>query len=311
MLMAKAFWILAALDGLALLTQLTLGLNEKGHNDGGREMGLMFFVLLPLLILAGTCLAFAWLPFTPLRWLLLAVVALPASFDAYLGIAKLGLRSVNDPANGFPNPAMRDTVRAVSKLDVEGVRKSAPGMDKDIDQGRVDAPLRIVIQSMVDEIRSRVPAQTERHLEIVKILLENGAKPNDALEIACWTKSEALLRLLFQHGADPNFVNKYGSSAFLGCLGGGMVTGSTVPGARAFIEAGAHFKEPTRYGTPAKFALSSGSYDAALYLVEQGSDPQEEEFVAELRLQLGMKQQPAPELLTLAKLAKVSATTHQ
>jgi len=305
--MVHAFWILAALDGIALMTLLVLGINEKGHNDGGREMGLLFFVLVPLLILAVDCLAFWLVPVNAIRWVCLAILAVPGAFYAYVGVAQLGLRVVNDPTNGFANPAMRETVRAVSKLDVEAVRKWAPNMDKEIDQGRVDAPLRIVIQSMVDEIRTRLPAQTDRHIEIVKILLENGAKPNEVLEIACWTKSEPLLRLMFEHGADPNFVNQYGSSAFLGCLGGGMVVGSSLPATRAFVEAGARFKEPTKYGTPLSFATNSGSFDAALYLIDRGANPRTEEFREEVRSKLGDPSVDAPaDLLELGRRAGVT-----
>ena len=76
---------------------------------------------------------------------------------------------------------------------------------------------------------------------------------------------------MFEHGADPNFVNQYGSSAFLGCLGGGMVVGSSLPATRV----------------PIKFAASCGSFDVALYLIDRGAEPKKEEFREEVRSKLG------------------------
>ena len=98
--MVHAFWILAALDGMTLLTLLVLGLNERGHNDGGRELGLLFFVLLPMLILAAVCPTFWFVPVIAARWICFTILAIPGAFCAYLGVAQLGLRAVNDPKHG-------------------------------------------------------------------------------------------------------------------------------------------------------------------------------------------------------------------
>lgn len=299
--MVDAFWIVAALDAAGMLAVLLLGWNEKGRHDGGREMGLLFFILLPLLVLGVACGAFALFPNPAVRWLCLALVALPAAFYAFVGVSQFGLRFVNDPSGGFANPAMRKTVRAVSRLDVEEVRRWAPQMDKDIDQLRVDAPLRIVIESMVAETKRHLPPQTDRHLEIARILLANGAKPDEVLEIACWTRSGPLLRAMFEAGADPDYVNQYGGSAFLGCLGRGVTVGSSLEVAKAFVEAGANYKDRTPYGTPVSFAVNCDSFDIALYLLEKGVDPNSEQLRNEVKAKLREhKQSLPPDLLELA-----------
>jgi hypothetical protein len=192
-MLIEAFWAIAILDAIALLVTLVAGLRAKGPQDGSIGMGLLFYVFVPGLVLLVTAFVFALVPWAAIRWICLVVVAAPLSFYAYVAAAQVGLTFINDPAKAHANPAMQKLVRAVTRFDVEGVRQWAPQMDKDIDQGDPNAPLRLVINSMLKEIQTRLPAQTAPRLAIVKILLDNGAKPNEALAWACFTKSGELL----------------------------------------------------------------------------------------------------------------------
>ncbi len=275
LMLVKAFWGLAALNAAGLLTLFVLGLRERGHNDGGREMALIFYVIVPAILLVGTAAMFSLVSMPLVRWLCLAVVAAPIAFYAYVAFAQFGLSFVNDPSNAYQNPAMKKLVRAVTRLDVEEVKRWAPQMDKDIDQMDPNAPLRMLIDMMVQEKKTRLPAQIERHLEIFEILLKNGAKPNSVLRIACWPRSGELLRMMFAAGADPNYTEEIGGPVFFACLDGGLgVTGPAVPMVKEFVSAGVAVNRPSDMGfLPATYAADCSQYDAALYLLDHGAEP--------------------------------------
>lgn len=274
-MLVKAFWGLAALNAVGLLILFVLGIRERGHNDGGREMALFFYVIVPAILLAGTAALFSLVSVPLMRWLCLAVVAAPIAFYAYVAFAQFGLSFVNDPSNAYQNPAMKKLVRAVTRLDVEEVRKWAPQMDRDVDQMDPNAPLRLLIDMMVQEKKTRLPAQIERHLEIFEILLKNGAKPNSVLRIACWPRSGELLRMMFAAGADPNYTEEIGGPVFFACLDGGLgLSGPALPMVREFVSAGVAVNRASDIGfLPAIYAAACEQYDAALYLLDHGADP--------------------------------------
>lgn len=273
--MTKAFWILTTIDALSLLVLLTVGLTSRGHNDGGREMALAFYVILPLVLLGLTVLLFWFFPLPLVRWFCLAAAGAPLVFVGYVTLARFGVTFVNDPAYAYQDPSMRNLVRAIHRLDVEEVKRWAPQMDKTINQGDVSAPLRLTIDKMVQEQKARIPARTEPHLAILKALLDNGARPNEAMQVACWTRSAQLFTWMFQAGADPNYVTEYGGPVFFSCLDSGLgVPGSVLPVVKTFVAAGVDVNKPSNIGlTPAHYAFDCGNFDAALYLLDHGADP--------------------------------------
>jgi hypothetical protein len=300
--MTKAFWLLAAADALGLTVLLLLGLNSKGHNDGGREMGIVFFVILPMLILAATVAVFSTVSLALVRWLCLAVVTIPAAFYLMVGAIRVADPIINNPGNSHGTPEMRKLVRAVDRLDVEAVKQWAPHMDKSIDQGEPAAPLRVVIDKMVKEQQTRLPAQTGRHLAILKTLLENGARPNEALHVACWTRSGELLGWMFAAGADPNFNERYAGHVFFACLDQGLgVPGSVLPMVKEFVKAGVDVNAESPIGfRPATYAAECGNYDAALYLLDHGAKPDDKlrSIAKQRRAEQGDK--ASPDLIALA-----------
>lgn len=296
-MLIKAFWTIAICDAIALLIMLVAGLRAKGPQDGSIGMGLLFYVILPGLALLASAIAFALVPWAAVRWICLAVVAAPLSFYAYVAVAQFGLTFINDPAKAHANPGMQKLVRAVTRLDVEGVRQWAPQMDKDIDQGHPNAPLRLVINSMLKEIQTRLPAQTAPHLAIVKILLDNGAKPNEVLEWACFTKSGELFTLLFQAGADPNYKTTYGGPVFFSAISSQTVVGSVLPMVKAFVEAGVDVNAVGNIGQrPLEYAIGCRKLDAALYLLDHGAilDPGNPSVHSEIKSELNKIGPEAP-----------------
>jgi hypothetical protein len=272
--MVKGFWILAFLDACLLLTFLFLTLTQKGHSDGGREMALVFFILLPLTVLGATVAVFTNASQPLIRWVCVAIVALPPAFYAKVGAGLLQSNIRNNPVNQYESQPMRQLIRAVTRLDVDEVRRWAPLMDKSLDQGQFNAPMRLAIDLMVKEQQTRLPAQTAAHLAILKILLENGAKPNEALQVACWTRSAELLHAMFQAGADPNFSAQYSGPVFFSCLDRGITAGSFVPVVEEFLAAGVNVNAKSSSGfLPASYAADSDQFDVALLLLSHGADP--------------------------------------
>jgi hypothetical protein len=180
-------------------------------------------------------------------------------------------------------------------------------MEKDIDQGQANAPLRVVIERILQGKRRQVNPPLKRHLEIVRILRENGAKLAGAMELAAWPNSPELPRLFFQHEADPNGLKKYGNSPhFPGVLGGRMLVESALPRVKASVKAGMDVNEPAPQGTPLAFAAKTGKFDVAPYRIEIRSGPKAADFRKELERKLQPGQagfEPSAELQELARRA--------
>ena len=51
----------------------------------------------------------------------------------------------------------------------------------------------------------------DQNVDLVQMLLDNGANPQDALHIACDDKNLDLIRMLLDKGADPNFTDRAGN----------------------------------------------------------------------------------------------------
>ena len=109
-----------------------------------------------------------------------------------------------------------------------------------------------------------VLAVKERHIGIVKILLERGADPNSEsgdtisdglLEIAVFWSNVEIAKLLLQHGADPN---KNGSYLLLGSA----VRNGSLAMAQVLVERGADINAANDFGdTALHVAAVSGGLD--------------------------------------------------
>lgn len=106
-----------------------------------------------------------------------------------------------------------------------------------------------------------VLAVKERHIGIVKILLEQGADPNSesgdtlndgVLEIAIFWKNVAMVKLLLQHGADPN--KKDGLYLLLGSA----VRKGSFEIVQALLEHGADISTPNGFGNTALHVAATG-----------------------------------------------------
>ncbi len=75
--MTKIFWAVVAIDALIFVVLLVIGLTSRVHPDGGKEMGIIFGIIAPGLLVALAVLAFALSRSTVIRAAALAVAAAP------------------------------------------------------------------------------------------------------------------------------------------------------------------------------------------------------------------------------------------
>jgi predicted Co/Zn/Cd cation transporter (cation efflux family) len=94
--MIPLFWTALALDAVLLAVLLVLSLAGSGHSDGGREMALLFYIIVPALIVAGCAVMFLRTTAPAKRTVALLIVTGPG-----LLLATTRLRSVTiDLASG-------------------------------------------------------------------------------------------------------------------------------------------------------------------------------------------------------------------
>lgn len=75
--MARLFWIVTALDAVLFVGLLVAGLTANGISDGGREMSLFFYVIVPAIVIGGAVLLFVKAESAAWRFVALLIVAGP------------------------------------------------------------------------------------------------------------------------------------------------------------------------------------------------------------------------------------------
>ena len=75
--MNKVFWVIVGVDAALFVALLVAGLTARAHPDGGREMGLIFGVILPGLLIAAAVSVYVLSNSRAVRVVALAIVAAP------------------------------------------------------------------------------------------------------------------------------------------------------------------------------------------------------------------------------------------
>ena len=198
------FWTIAAIDAALLVILLIITLQDRaGTHDGGRAMGIFFFIVVP-----GVALVLAMLMFhltsSPIpRSIAQAVILVPAIWFVKLRIEdRLIDRQVEAHRLGvgyFESATMRALGAAVVRRDVETLLRVGRGVD-------VNTPGRdmTLMRLAVDRPDARTSDGSE--LPVVRALLSLGARTDDAMPAACTRSDSALLSLLLAAGGNPNLM---------------------------------------------------------------------------------------------------------
>ncbi|MGM9483316.1 hypothetical protein ACS5PN_19120 [Roseateles sp. NT4] len=195
--LTQVFWVVAALDAALLVLALGMSLRGDGGRDGGREMGLFFFVLLPALLLVMAALSFHFSASRIWRGLALGVVLLPAIWWTQVQIQEwLITRRMAAKRAGtgyFDTEAMRRMGAAVVQRDVAALLHLGRGVDVNTPGHHNMSLLRLAVQGLEGD-----------DLSVVRALLDLGARADDALPAAVMRSDPALLEMLLAAGGNPN-----------------------------------------------------------------------------------------------------------
>jgi hypothetical protein len=202
MRLGQVFWVLAAADAVLILTAWAMALQDRGgSHDGGRTMGLFFFVLLPAAVLALAMLLFHFSTAWPVKAVALVIVVVPGLWflktQATNGLIERSLEADRHGSGYFDSQAMKQMGAAVVARDVATLMRVGPSVD-------VNAPGREMTLMRLAVASPDARLSDGRELPVVRALLKLGARPDDALPVACVRVDAALLELLLSAGANPN-----------------------------------------------------------------------------------------------------------
>jgi ankyrin repeat protein len=269
--MTPLFWIITALDALLFAVLLIAGLAARGGGiaDGGREMSLFFFVLVPGIIVGGGVLLFVKSESSVWRAVALVIVAGPGLL---LGLTRL--RSVmidyevQQNANGSGYFSGRDAKaagRAVVRRDTAALRTAAKGIDVSAAGARGMTLMELAMtRAWEGPPQSNAGASS---LDVVRELVALGANPNAGLEIATKVSDAAILEALLDAGAKPDHANDRGPVVFE------WLAVMPVANFTALLDHGMSPDIANRNGTPLIIeAGRADRWDLVLLLMARGAD---------------------------------------
>lgn len=211
----KIFWSVAALEALFFVVVFLMTVTQGGqHTDGGREMSIAFGAILPFLILGIASLIY-WKTSSPaLHIVLLVVVTIPAAWLASRWISEpFAARSAEAGGWIYKDSQLKAFIAAVSDGDFKKVRELAPSVDMNASGEMGITPLKFAIDKTAN-----AGDKTAARLEMVRLLLSLGAKPDTALPNACASNNSDITKALLDAGANPNYKDDDGKPAFFFCL---------------------------------------------------------------------------------------------
>ncbi len=210
-------WIVIGLLGLLVAAETLFP--AKGGDAAGRGMGQAFYYLaiIAFFVLLGlNLLPFPWAKYTGLGLILLPIFLI--KFDSmYVGLKKWMARTP-EGFNQDGTPWFRDAQKqrlalAIYNGDVDQVKKLLQTPIPELNAGESDGTT--MLQFAVNET-AYTSYKPEAKLECVKLLFDAGAKfdttnrqENPIHLGAATTGSAQLLKLLLEHGADPNARDVY------------------------------------------------------------------------------------------------------
>jgi hypothetical protein len=202
---SQLFWCVVGIEAALLLALFVIALQDRaGAHDGGRAMGIFFYVVVPALALALAVALFYFSASVMARSIALFVVLVPAIWFAKSRIEeRLIDRQIEARRSGvgyFASDAMRQMGSAVVRRDVATLLSVGRGVDVNT-VGLDDMTLMRLATDLPD------PRYSDgSELPVVRTLLALGANADTAMPAACARSDSALLDTLLAAGGNPNLM---------------------------------------------------------------------------------------------------------
>lgn len=263
------FWSVVALDAALFLGLLvSLLVQPGGSADGGREMGIAFFVIAPLILIGGAVVLYVFSRSMAWKIAALIIVAGPGLFIAAGQIRSAYIDYVvrqNALGRGhFSGSAMKEMGGAVVQADLATLQRLGPTVDINTVGERGTTLISMAAEQAFD---APDEASAGRRFAVIQTLIRLGAKPGPAMSTALKLKDPAVLNALLEAGADPNALTEHRSPLVFEWL-------STMPveNLRLLIQHGLNVNV-VQYNTPLPVEVTlQRRWDLLLLLAQSGAD---------------------------------------
>jgi hypothetical protein len=198
-------------------------------------------------------------------------------------------------------------VLAVYEQDSSKVRELSPKVNINaVSTLNGYTPLKLAVERAAE---AEAKPEADRALEMVRLLLSLGAKPNSGLHAACRSSRADLVRMLLDAGADPNNLEPGGTGppAFYGCFGS-PTEAAGLENLRLMKDKGANFTLKGDWLPAIPFAVSNGLWETVLYLHDSGVPLREDRdggwIARRVQEDLAAAKEPSEALKRVAELLK-------
>ena len=212
--MTPLFWTAVVFDAAMLLILLVLTLTGTRHADGGREMTLIFSIIVPAIIVAGGAWLFLTSKTPARRTVGLVIVAGPGLLLAATRVrsATIDYR-VRETAEGsgyFASRELKRAATAVVRRDLSALR----ALEKPVDVNAKGTQGMTLMELAVTRAWESPADGMASSLDVVRELLTLGADPNAGVAVATKLPDAAILAALLDAGAQPGFAGDNGPVVF-------------------------------------------------------------------------------------------------
>lgn len=275
LVMNRVFWSVVTLDALLFIGLFVASLGASNH-DGGRDMGIFFFIVVPVVILGMAVLLHVFTESVVWHVLALIVVAGPGLVLVYSQARDLYIDRViaqnRSGAGYFSDSPMRAMAVAVVQRDLPAMRKLGRVVNVNIVGGGDVTLLSLAVERAFERDwppanAKPLPASAGSHLEVVQTLLDLGAKPGPGIDGALKLAEPDILRLLLKAGGDPNTIASNEQPVVFRWL-----RSMSVETLRVLIDHGLDLNTTDR-GDPLAVVVTIGQrWDLLALLIERGAD---------------------------------------
>ncbi len=204
------FWITVIVDAIIVLILIVLGTWTPAGGSGGREMAMLFGVVLPALVVTAGVVLYRRAESPKVRLIAFAIVSAPAVLLAATrlrsAVVDMQVRRNAAGSGYFSGGDLAVAGAAVVQGNASSLRQIGPGLA--VNSAGTGGVTLINLAVEQGRMATTSPDERTRRLGVVQTLLDLGADPDPALAEATKVPDAGFLALLLDAGADPNFTQQ-------------------------------------------------------------------------------------------------------